>query len=233
MFVGACVGGQATAGGFSVSPVSVELNAQRATSVLTLTNTDDEPMTVQLRMFAWSQVNGEDQLTPTRTVVASPPAVTLAPGAHQVVRIVHLEAGRAGAEPVEQSYRVLVDELPDVSRRGPGEVAMVLRQSIPVFFTGAKAQPQVTWSLHQEPAGLRLVANNSGGRRMRLSNLELKTADGSVAHARPGLAGYVLSGAEMRWPIELKQQNAAEALSLSAMTDLGPIRAALPKPPSP
>jgi hypothetical protein len=68
---------------------------------------------------------------------------------------------------------------------------------------------------------------------MRLSNLELKTADGSVAHARPGLAGYVLSGAEMRWPIELTQQNAAEALSLSAMTDLGPIRAALPKPPSP
>lgn len=226
----AVAGVPATAGAFRVTPVSVELAPQRATGVLTLVNTGEEPVTVQLRVFAWDQSEGEDRLTPTRAVVASPPAITLTPGVSQVVRVVHLQPGAADAKSREESYRVLVDEIPDRSRQRPGEVAMVLRQSIPIFFSGGPSEPDISWTLRREGEALHLVGRNSGGRRVRLNDLELKSSDGSVAHRRTGLVGYVLPGAQMRWPIDLKQQNAAEALSLSATTDRGPIRAALPFP---
>ncbi len=40
----------------------------------------------------------------------------------------------------EESYRVLVDELPDPSRKKAGTVALVLRYSVPVFFRNPDAK---------------------------------------------------------------------------------------------
>jgi fimbrial chaperone protein len=181
-----------------------------------------------VRVFRWTQSDGEDRLTPAAEVVASPPAATLAPGAAQLVRVVRVQPGPARTE---ESYRVLVDIIPDAATRRPGEVTMVVRQSLPVFFDdGPALRAELGWSVENGPGGALLVARNRGGRRARISEIELRDAAGAIVTRIPGLAGYVLAGAARRWP--LPSPAAARAVSLSANTDLGPIRADLSAAPA-
>src|ERR1700736_5594855 len=110
MIVVMCIPARPSAGAqLHVEPVLLELSAPTAAGVLTLRNNDDAEIVVQTRVVRWSQSNGSDVLEPATDVVASPPFVTLAPGADYVVRVV-----RVSKQPVreEESYRVVVDQLP-------------------------------------------------------------------------------------------------------------------------
>ena len=217
----------AAAASLQVTPVTVDLNGARRTATMTLSNGDTEPLAVQVRVFRWTRVNGQEVLEPTRDVVASPPAAKLAPGASQLIRIVRVTDRPAEKE---EGYRVLVDELPDPARRKAGEIALVLRHSIPIFFSTRPGSPQVSWRIEQTAAGHELVAVNTGARRLRLADLQLKTRKGEVVYRQGGLAGYVLAGAEMRWNLKLTPENAGTSLALSAASDLGAVNATLAPP---
>ena len=206
-----------------VSPITLDFAAGRHAGVLTLTNRGDHPASVQLRVVRWTEVDGDDRLVPTDDVVASPPITTLPGGSDQLVRIVRV---RPGAADGEEAYRVLVDELPDPSEQRPGEVLLVMRQSLPVFFNDrAPAKPDLSWAIEPGTGGARLVASNAGGRRLRISELKLLDRSGSVLYALPGLAGYVLARSSHAW--RLPAGDDAHAAAVSADSDLGPIHAEL------
>jgi fimbrial chaperone protein len=215
----------AAAASLQVTPVTVDLNGGRKAATLTLTNVDAEPINVQARVFRWTRVNGEEKLEPTTDVVASPPMTRMAPGAVQTIRVVRVSNTPGSAE---ESYRILIDELPDPARQRAGEVGMVLRQSIPIFFTQRAGVPQVTWRVEPGAGGHELVARNTGARRLRLANLQLKSGTGAVVFTHPGLSGYVLAGGEMRWP--LPAGAAGAGLTLSAASDLGVVNVVLAPP---
>ena len=107
-----------------VAPTSLELIAPSATTVLNLANEGDHPINVQIRVFKWSQTGGVESLEPTRDVVASPPSTRMSPNAQYVVRVV-----RTSKVPVraEETYRVIVDELPDPSRARAGTVTFIMQ----------------------------------------------------------------------------------------------------------
>jgi len=121
----------ASAGSLQVEPVLVDVAAPGAASTVTLRNEGTAPINAQIRVFRWSLVNGKEQLDPTNDVVASPPSVTLTPKGQYITRIV-----RVSKQPVvgEESYRLLVDQLPDLSQQRNGAVNLMVRYSIPVFF---------------------------------------------------------------------------------------------------
>ena len=121
----------ASAGSLQVAPVLVDVAAPGAASTVTLRNEGTTPINAQIRVYRWSLVNGKEQLEPTDDVVASPPSVTLSPKGQYVTRIV-----RVSKQPVvgEESYRLLVDQLPDLSQQRNGAVNLLVRYSIPVFF---------------------------------------------------------------------------------------------------
>lgn len=124
--------GLSHAASLRVAPTGLELIAPDASAVLNLSNDDAKrPINVQIRVFAWSQSGGIETLTPTTDVVASPPSTKLGPNAQYVVRVVRVSKAPVRAE---ESYRVIVDELPDPSRKKAGTVALALRYSVPVFF---------------------------------------------------------------------------------------------------
>lgn len=210
-----------------VSPVLIDLvGGQRAAS-LTLTNADTRPASVQVRVFRWTQVDGADRLEPSRDVVVSPPATRLEAGAQHLIRVVRTAAAPPRAE---ESYRVLVDEIPDATTPRQNGVAFVLRQSLPVFFNaGSSGRSAVSWRLARAESGWTLVARNAGARRLRISELEIRDGRGAVLERKAGLLGYVLSGAEMRWP--LQSDLSASKATLTAMTDAGPLRVDLAPPP--
>ena len=208
-----------------VEPILLEMNAPAASGTLTLRNSEDVEVTVQTRVQRWSQVDGRETLEPTSDVVASPPSVTLAPNADYVVRIVRVSKAPVRAE---ESYRVIVDQLPDVRRSAGRAVNLLIRQSIPVFFRARQIdRPNVVWSLKRSGDKLSIVARNDGDERLRIASLGLKDAAGRTASFGNGLIGYVLGLSAMSWVVPGRASGFGTGgqVSVSAETDKGQLHA--------
>lgn len=180
-----------------VRPVLIDVVAPGAASKLTLTNNGRESVNAQIRIFKWHQKNGKDILTPTRAVVASPPFVKMKPGGNYKLRIV-----RVSKKPVkgEESYRVIVDQIPVIKKKAGIAVKFNIRYSIPVFFSQTSVSPpDLSWSFKPGKRAYTLIAKNTGGSRMRVSNLRVKNKSGAAKTISPGLAGYVLANSSKVW----------------------------------
>jgi fimbrial chaperone protein len=209
----------ALAGSLEVKPILIDVPAGGAASSLSLTNAGGEVLNAQLRVFRWTQSGGKDELTPTRDVVASPPMAKIAPGGDLLVRVV-----RTAKTPLqrEESYRLIVDELP---KSGGNGVQLLVRYSIPVFFGGGEtALPKLRWSVSPKGKNIVISATNEGSRRARISGLTLMGKSAPVAALGAGLNGYVLAGQTMQWTVPAKA-SLSGTLMVTAETDRGPLKA--------
>jgi fimbrial chaperone protein len=193
-----------------------------------LQNRGEEQVAVQIRVFRWEKKNGTDHLIPTQDVVASPPMAKLKPGGKYSVRIV-----RVAETPVkaEESYRLLVDQLPKPVKGQGSQVSFLIRQSIPVFFAAegsaeSQERPLLNWSARLKGGNLVLSAANSGLRRVRLSRISVRTSGEASKPPEDGLAGYVLAGSSARW-VRTAPKNVAvgSRIIISAQDEHGPIEA--------
>ena len=185
-----------SAASLQVTPVTIELPASAKAASLTLRDLGDAPINAQIRVYRWSQKNGEEQLTPTTDLVASPPAALLKAGQDHIVRVV-----RVSGKPVEgeESYRLLIDELPQRSDSSGARINFVVRYSIPIFFAQPDAQPQLTWNLSTSNGELVVSVENVGTRHVRISGLKLEGPSGANVSFGDGLVGYVLAHSTMTW----------------------------------
>ncbi len=211
------------AGSLRLQPISLEVLGPTNAATITLRNEGRETVTVQTRMFKWTQSGGNgDVTTPTREVVVSPPTLKLKPGAKYVLRIV-----RTDKKPIkgEEAYRLLVDELPNPARMRNGAVTLTIRQSVPVFFIAQQASvPKLVWSYRQVGNRLIVTAHNNGERFLRVVDLEVKNSSGVVLGRHKGLSGYVLGNSSRSWTLPLKGRVGGE-LSISASSNIGMIDA--------
>jgi fimbrial chaperone protein len=224
LFLAMLVAGPAAAATLSVSPVSFDIIAPRNTAKLSVENRGEDPVAVQIRVLRWEKKDGKDNLIPTKDVVASPPMATLKPKSKYTVRIV-----RAAKQPVtsEESYRLLVDQLPKLAKQSGSRVSFLIRQSIPVFFTTAELQnASLAWSARIEGQKLVLMAQNKGGRRAQLSRIRLKSPAGAFIGAQEGLAGYLLAGSTTQWVQPVPKGLAPGAkITILAQDEYGPVEA--------
>lgn len=225
VLLGMAASDAALAADVRVAPSTVEPGAGGRTATLTVRNEEQRPLKVQIRAMKWTQQNGADLTMPTQDVVASPPFITLQPMQQYQVRVVRTATAPLAAE---ESYRVLIDEIPDAHEVQPGTVNLVLRQSLPVFFSGAPSRtPAVTWGLQRSGGALMLVAHNAGTRRMRISDVTLEGGGAPIYHA-DGLIGYVLPGSDRRWTLATTAALPGDGrVHLKATSDTGPVDAAL------
>lgn len=219
-----CCGTAAQAASLSVAPILIDLSAPVAASSVRIRNDAQKPVNVQVRLFRWSQANGEDVFTAASDVVASPPITTLKPGGENMVRIV-----RTAKTPIrgEESYRLIVDELPDPSRRTTGTIVLVVRQSIPVFFSQPDAPAaSAVWSVQAKAGGWQVSVANGGGKRLKISNLVV-TSGKTVLAKRDGLVGYALGQSTARWFIAATSaaRPAGRTATIGADSDAGRIDA--------
>jgi fimbrial chaperone protein len=201
----------AHAGSLQVSPIRVDLSAEQPAAVMKLHNRGDQPITAQVRVFGWSQTLDEDHLDEAQRIVASPPIITIPAGGDQTVRILRTSRD---APQGEETYRLLVDEIPQAETARSTGVRMQLRYSVPVFAgtPGGPAVPKIDFSLQQVPvpgaAGGKdaptrtmLRASNVDAAHAQLSQVRIEWADGRVTEVAPGLLGYALAHATRQWPV--------------------------------
>ncbi|MEQ1696103.1 MAG: molecular chaperone [Hyphomicrobiaceae bacterium] len=206
------------------SPTLFELAGGKAADTLKLRNEGTAVLNAQVRVFRWSQVNGDDKSEPTADVVASPPALSIAPGGEQIVRIVRVSKRPPTGE---ENFRVVVDELPDKAKLKPGEISFTFKHSIPMFVmqqTGGKSQ--VSWAIEKKDGKTFVVAKNNGSRRARIAGLTLKAPGAKDFVLGKGLNGYVLSGSSMRWVLPSTVAIGSNGpVTVTARSDEGPINA--------
>lgn len=200
--------GVAMASGLQVSPISLSLQARESASGLTLSNSGDNVVHAQVRVYQWSQDDTGDQLTPSRGLLASPPMIELKPGENQLIRIIRAKAPPQGAGAVEDTYRILVNELPIKSAIQKSGIQFSLTYSLPVFvqpLNVAKTSPKLQWSTHLQADGKAVIlrVSNNGNGHAQLAALSFIDAAGNSTEINPGLLGYVLPGATMHWPLKI------------------------------
>ncbi|MES2057737.1 MAG: molecular chaperone [Pseudomonadota bacterium] len=191
----------AHAASLRISPIGVDMPSSDRAAAITIANTDAEPVSLQIRLYKWSQVDGEEKLDPATDMFVSPPAITVPAGKSYTIRV-----ARPTASPVdgELSYRLLIDELPKpIDPRTVGQgVKMVLRTSMPIFIADKKAIATLAWSVWQDADGLHAQVVNTGRRHAKIAGLSLQPASGPAISFGAGLNGYVLAGAIKRFDLK-------------------------------
>ncbi|WP_455777314.1 fimbrial biogenesis chaperone, partial [Burkholderia stabilis] len=158
-----CAAGAAHAASLQISPVTIEFGTDDTATGITLRNPGERPVYGQVRVFRWDQADGQDTLTPTQDLVASPPLIEVGTQSEQLIRVVRASRTPSG---IEQSYRLLIDELPQPGEAPTNGVSIRLRYSIPVFVEPAgNGTPQLDWALLRSNGGWVLRVRNGGARR--------------------------------------------------------------------
>lgn len=213
----------ANAASMRVSPTIVDVPSSSSASMLRLHNPGSGNVSFQVRVYRWTQREGSDELTETDSVVASPPIATLSAGKSQVVRIV-----RVSKTPVqsEESYRILVDEIPNRKGARKNAVMLAVRHSIPLFFGSSAGVPtSLVWSIERIGNSLICVVRNSGDQRVRVAELELRDGSGNLIAQRDGLVGYVLGKSHVSLPVPSDGKRLiGDSIKISALTENGPIK---------
>ncbi|WP_373990256.1 molecular chaperone [Duganella sp. BuS-21] len=188
----------ALAANLQISPVMINLRAGQGAAGIQMQNLGETPVYGQVRVYQWEQKDGDDVLTPTQDVVASPPIIQIAPKTSQVIRLVR----RSDQLPVgELCYRILIDEIPKEENTPGSGVDIRLRYSVPMFVLPAdeRAAPALAWAVYRKEGGWILRVRNSGTQRAQIGALELSNAAGQQFVIAPGLFGYVLAGKVREW----------------------------------
>lgn len=216
---------QTMASSLKVTPIKIQVELPSAASTITVSNPGDTALAAQLRVFSWKRVDGKDTLEPTKDVVASPPLTKLAPGQPYVVRIIRVSKMPLNGE---ETYRLLVDEIPDPRAQAPSfGPRFAIRQSIPVFFSDPAAAPKLSWAAIVDKGRLLLQARNEGGRRVRISALNVTNASGVSLGFGQGFTGYVFGRSSEQWTAALSSKGFAPGgtITILAQSDNGPIKA--------
>ncbi len=208
------------ASGLQVAPVGLSLAPADKAGIFTLSNTGAAPLNAQLRIFQWTQnEQGEDVLTPSDDLIASPPMLALPVNGSQEVRIIRAQvAGKA-----EAHYRLIVDELPTPSATPRKGLSIALRYSIPIFIN-AQDRPEVVlqWGAKTTADGKTLLSiHNPGVERAQIARIWLQSQGQEAKALNYGLFGYVLPGKTIQREvnISLAQLKAAQTTLMAVIND--------------
>jgi fimbrial chaperone protein len=221
----ACLVNGATAASLQLAPVRLDVPAHVTTSKINLRNLGKQPINVQVRVFKWSQVQGKESLVETHDVVASPPLSTLQPEQNNVIRIVRVTPS---TEQHEESYRLLVDELPPAGNKSGYAISFVLRYSIPVFFSGSEpTMLPLKWSVSTKGMQTIVTVTNTSNTHQRLSALTLKPQNAPAQSFGSDLFGYVLANSTKQFVLKrrLIGARAGEPVQITAENQNGAIKA--------
>jgi len=201
LFIALAGGAPAHAANLQISPVSIAFQPGQNSAGIQLQNNGDAPLYGQVRVYAWDQKDGADVLTPTTALVASPPVIEIKANSAQTIRLVRRAGGDAGAGGLEQTYRILIDELPR-GDNAQGNVAIRLQYSVPAFVLPAdgKAEPKLAWSTFQRAGAWHLRARNTGNLHAQIGATTVRVGSRDVELSK-GLLGYALPGRTREWPL--------------------------------
>ncbi|MDB5753328.1 MAG: molecular chaperone [Ramlibacter sp.] len=182
----------AQAAQFTITPVRIFMAPRDRAVAVTVSNDSDEQVVMQADLYSWKQkADGSDDLELTEDLVLTPPILKLAPRSRQVVRLALLTPRPAG---VQQTYRLIVREVPEARPAGQLQLQLALAFSLPVFITPPGARRELQCVVERSAADrAQARCGNSGTAYAQIRSLELIDEKGLRLAGRDTV-GYVLPG---------------------------------------
>ncbi|GAB3665323.1 fimbrial biogenesis chaperone [Ramlibacter alkalitolerans] len=180
----------ADAAQFTITPVRIFMTPRDRAVAVTVTNDSDEEVVMQADLYAWKQrADGSDDLQLTEDLILTPPILKLAPRARQVVRLARLSPPPEG---VQQTYRLVVREVPEARSSEQMQLQVALAFSLPVFISPPGVKRELQCGLERAaPDQLRALCSNGGNAYAQIRALEVFDARGAKVAARD-VGGYLL-----------------------------------------
>jgi fimbrial chaperone protein len=206
---------------FTVTPVRIFMTARDRAVALTVTNDSTEEIVMQADLFSWKQkADGTDDLQPTEDLVLSPPILKVPPRSRQVVRLARVSPPPAGEE---QTYRIIVREIPEARTPAQGQVGVQLSLafSLPIFVTPPGAKRSLDCKLvRSAPDTVQATCQNTGTAYAQIRNIEMSDGTGKSVAARE-TGGYILPGITRSFELKSGQRIASGAFKLQVGYDDG------------
>jgi fimbrial chaperone protein len=175
---------------FTITPVRIFMTPRDRAVAVTVTNDSDEEVVMQADLYTWKQKpDGSDDLVLTEDLVLTPPILKLAPRARQVVRLARLGSPPAG---VQQTYRLIMREIPEARPTTQIQLQVALAFSLPVFISPPGVKRELQCGMERAAADqIRVSCQNDGTAYAQIRALEV-TDDKGAKLATRDVGGYIL-----------------------------------------
>jgi fimbrial chaperone protein len=214
---------------WDIEPNQLELSVGQPIAAVTIRNTAEAPVTIQIQAVSWTQNEGKDLYSASRELIASPGMVTVAAHAEQLIRV---GLRRKADSDVELAYRLNFQELPAQTTAELPVTKAMLRIGMPVFVQPNTGNPVIKtrWNmLRLSDKDLKISVLNQSNRHVKVLDFSVygKTPDSPLA----GMSGvsYVLPDQTHAWTLKIKSPDklSNEPLRVKAYTDAGVIETEL------
>lgn len=222
----------AIAGSFSITPLRAEFSDRKRIEAFTIRNEENNAVVVQTSVQTWTQVDGQDELTPTRDALATPAVFTIPAKGQQILR---LALRRDPDSERELTYRVVLQEVPNATPSDFNGLRVSLRLTLPIFVApSAKASislhKALAWRAARRDGKLFIAASNSSNEHIQIFDCTA-SFDDATEPTRNSVGKHVLAGAHIEWAMQMPQDiNRDAAFKLSCLTDQGEVDTELPVP---
>jgi fimbrial chaperone protein len=172
------------AANISVYPLRGELSQAKTTEVFTVRNQGNEPVVVQASVVKWSQKDGKEVLEPTREVLVAPAVIEVPGNETQIVRIA---VRRPPDATKEDTFRLLIQEVPKRRDTKDSQITFALNISLPIFYSAASGPTQgnlqVVGAKPRADAKklLALDLGNSGNGHVQVTSIRASDDSGQLA----------------------------------------------------
>ena len=161
---------ESQAASFNINPINIQLSQHDKIETLTLTNQDEQPLTVHFQIKEWSQHNGQDVFKDSKDVMLLPNICVIKPQSSHIVRVVLKTSPHAE---LEKSYRLYVTEISTAdsdSERQRG-LQMMLQMSLPVFVTPLEDKKTKNPHLKIYVSEGKLKLHNAGTKHLHVNKI--------------------------------------------------------------
>lgn len=210
----------ASAGTFAIDPTRLSFTTM-ASGDVTVTNVGQTPMRLSVHAYDWTQNGGRAEvLTPTTDVAYYPQVFSLPPGASQRIRVGIVRQPAA----VEQTFRLVVNELPPQAAFRAAGVSFLSRVDIPVLLgaAGASAADPRLGELETHTNAVTLHLENRGTAHVEQSQVTVTAldADKRVLWRSTTNAFYVLAHSSLGVRCAIPGNDLHKARTLTAVWQL-------------
>ena len=208
----------AFAADFSVNPLKVILTPNKTSEVLTIHNAASSPLRLEIDAKKWSMSPTHAWvLSDTDDLIYTPELIEVAPKSDAVLRV----GSDNPPDDKEQSYRLLMTEIPDTSKKPAGNgVNLTVRTqlSLPVFIEPpVPVQSDMKISQVTRTANHMVVTlNNEGTQRLdaQAVSVDILDASGKSVEKQQVTSSYALAGAGMNLDVNVKPESCVSSHSV-------------------
>lgn len=205
----------------TVNPVRVALSPSATSELLTVSNNSDEAASFQVSAFRWTMSDaGENRLEPTDDLLFFPQLLDVGPRSSRRIRV---SAARKIEGEREESFRMIVEELPPERNRSGLNVRLLTRVSLPVFLEPSRPDRQARIDA-AALSGRKLTfrIENQGNLHLPPHRVRIAGRDtaGAEVFVREIPAWYILPGQRRAHEIEIPADVCPRLAALEILADV-------------